>query len=198
MEQALAQGGLLWRVLAAWAGLRASMQGELARAPGEGRLLLYAMLSGAIWVLGELLVLRYALSPQPLTEAAFLGQASALVAGALFVRTLALYGLAALAHAVAKALGSSAGWRTSRAALFWAALVAAPIMVGAALLSLLLADTLAETRAIAHGVGSLILAWAMASCIAEAHGFAGIWRGVAVVVAMAALILAVLVVVMQL
>jgi hypothetical protein len=44
MEQALPTGGVLWRMLGAWSDLRASMRGELDRAPTEGRLLFYVML----------------------------------------------------------------------------------------------------------------------------------------------------------
>ena len=46
MERALPTGGVLWRMLGAWADLRGSMRAELDRAPSEGRLLFFAMFAG--------------------------------------------------------------------------------------------------------------------------------------------------------
>ena len=48
MEQALPTGGVLWRMLGAWADLRGSMRAELDRAPSEGRLLFFAMFAGLV------------------------------------------------------------------------------------------------------------------------------------------------------
>jgi hypothetical protein len=189
MERAWAEGGLAWRVLAAWVDLRGSMRAELDREPSEGRLLFYAMLSGAVWSVGEIALLRHSVAVGTLSEAGFMGHASALVAGALFVRTLALYGLAVLAHAVARAVGGQAGWQTSRAALFWAALVSAPAMVAVTLVALVVAGDAGGASGMARSIGSLIFAVVAAAAIAEAHRFAGLWRGAAVVVGMAALVL---------
>jgi hypothetical protein len=193
MEQSLRDGGLIWRVLGAWAGLRAAMRAELDRDPSEGRLLFYAMLSGAIWWLGEMLMLRYAPGGGVrVAEAEFLGHASASLGAALFMRTLMLYVMAMVLHAVARALGGGAPLRASRAALFWAALVAAPAMVAAALVALLLVDDPRSIGRVADTLGSLAFAWVAAASVAEAQGFASIWRGVAVVVIMAMLVLAVM------
>ena len=185
----MTEGGLLWRMLSAWADLGGAMRAELDRQPSEGRLLLYAMLSGVVWFLGEVMILRYGPVAPILSEDEFMGRAVAALGGALFVRTLALYGLAALGHLVARALGGSGGWRDSRAALFWAALVAGPAMLAAALLSLLLVDAPGGAGATAHMLGSLAFGWVAAQCFAEAHGFKGVWRGLMVVVGMAGLVL---------
>lgn len=187
MDRAWTDGGLAWRVLFAWADLRGSMRAELDRVPGEGRLLFYAMLSGAIWSVGEIAPLRQAVVAGPSGEAEFLGRASAAVGGALFIRTLALYGLAALGHLIARALGGQADWRESRAALFWAALVSAPAMVALALLAQVAGGDGASDAA--RSAGSVVFALAAAATIAEAHRFAGLWRGLAVVAGMAGLVL---------
>ncbi|HSF94107.1 MAG TPA: YIP1 family protein [Thermohalobaculum sp.] len=192
MERSLREGGLLWRMLGAWADLRRAMRGELDRQPTEGRLLFYAMLSGLIWSVGELMLVRYSPASAALPEEEFLGNAAAILGGALFVRTLALYLAAAVAHAIARGLGGGGSWRDSRAAMFWAVLVAAPAMVAAALLALMLADTPRSAGAISDTLGSLAFAWVAAACIAEAHGFASTWRGLVVVVIMAAMVLAVI------
>jgi len=188
MDQAIAEGGLLWRMLSAWAGLRASMRAELDRDPSEGRLLFYAMLSGCIWLVGKLMALTFGPLAPTLTSDEFMAYASADVASVFFL-TLLLYGLAALGHAVAKAAGGFGSWRQSRAALFWAMLVAALPALMAQLIALLMVDLSGQAERVAGSVGALIAGWAAACCIAEAHGLSGLWRGVAVVAAMAALAL---------
>jgi hypothetical protein len=198
VARSLAEGGLLWRMLSAWAGLCASMRAELDRDPGEGRLLFYAMASGLVWFAGMLLMLRYGQAMPPLSDEEFLGHASAALGAALFVRPLALYGLAAVAHAVARALGGGASWRGSRAAMFWAALVAAPMMLAMTMASIVLTDDAVAAGAAAETLGSLVFARVAAPCIAETHGFASAWRGLAVVVITAALLLAVLSVILAL
>jgi hypothetical protein len=198
MERTWAEGGLVWRILAAWADLRGSMRAELDRGPSEGRLLFYAMLSGAIWSAGPVLVARFGPGRPALNEEEFLGYASALVAGALFLRTLALYGLSAIVHAASRALGGSGTWQTSRAALFWAALVSAPAMVAVSLLAILAPGDPGLTPRLAESAGSLILAGVLAACVTEAQGFASIWRGLGVVLAVVALFLALLAVLAQL
>jgi len=171
MEQSLSSGGVLWRMLGAWADLRGSMRAELDRDPGEGRLLFYVMLSGLIWFIGRHALLVYGPLGPVIPEDVFLGRVGLEFVSAIFFRTLAFYALAALAGLIARAAGGSGGWRDSRAALFWAALVAAPVILAATLLSLLLTGIPGQAGAIASMLGAVAFAWAVAQCIAEAHGF---------------------------
>ncbi len=186
MEQALPSGGVLWSMLGAWADLRGSMRAELDRDPSEGRLLFYVMLSGLIWFLGRYAVLVYGPLGPVIPQGEFLGRVGAEFVAAIFFRTLAFYALAALAGLIARAAGGSGGWRDSRAALFWAALVAAPVILAATLLSLLLTGVPGQIGAIAGMLGAVAFAWAVAHCFAEAHGFASVWRVLAVVAGLAA------------
>ncbi len=186
MEQALPSGWVFWRMLGAWADLRGSMRAELDRDPGEGRLLFYVMLSGLIWFIGRYAVLVYGPLGPVIPQGEFLGRVGAEFVAAIFFRTLAFYALAALAGMVARAAGGAGGWRDSRAALFWAALVAAPVILAATLLSLLLTGVPGQAGSIASMLGTVAFAWAVAQCIAEAHGFASVWRVLAVMVALAA------------
>ncbi len=176
MEQSLSSGGVLWRMLGAWADLRGSMRAELARDPSEGRLLFYVMLSGLIWFFGRYATLVYGPLGPAIPEEVFAGRVGVEFVSAVFFRTLALYALAALAGAVARAAGGGGGWRDSRAALFWAALVAAPVMLAGTFLSLLLTGIPGQAGAIAGMLGAVAFAWAVAQCFAEAHGFASAWR----------------------
>jgi hypothetical protein len=186
MEQALPSGGVLWRMLGAWADLRGSMRAELERDPSEGRLLFYVMLSGLIWFIGRHAVLVYGPLGPVIAEDEFLGRAGAGFVAAIFFRTLAFYALAALAGLIARAAEGSGGWRDTRAALFWAALVAAPVILAATMASLLLTGVPGPAAAIASMLGAVAFAWAVAQCVAEAHGFTSAWRVLGAVATLAA------------
>jgi len=181
-----APAALPWRILGAWADLRGSMRAELDRAPGEPRLLAYVMLSGLIWFLGRVLVVEFGPLAPTLGPDEAIKRIAAEFVGSIFFRTLAFYGVAALAGAVAMKLGGRGSWRDSRAAMFWAALVAAPVTLAGTLLSLLLAEAPGQAGLIAGMIGSVAFAWAAAHCIAEAHRFASLWRVLGVVVLSAA------------
>ena len=186
MDQALREGGLIWRVLAAWADLRGSMRHELERGPSEGRLLYYVVLSGLIWFLGRAALLAWGPVAPTLTPELFRARIAAELVSAVFFRTLAFYALAAIGGAIAKAAGGTGGWRESRAALFWAALVAAPPILAAHLLSVLLTGVPGQAGAIAGMLGALAFGIATAHCFAEAHGFRSATRVFAALVALVA------------
>jgi hypothetical protein len=183
MERSLPAAALPWRVLGAWADLRGSMRAELDRAPGEGRLLLYVMLSGLVWFLGRAAVLSWGEEAPFLSADEYTGRLTAEFFAALSFRTLAFYALAALAGALARGAGGTGGWRASRAALFWAALVAAPAVLAATLLSVLLTGMPGHAAQIASALGAVAFAWAFAHCLTEAQGFASPWRVLAAIVA---------------
>lgn len=185
MEHALREGGLVWRVLSAWADLRGAMRAELDRGPTEGRLLYYAVLSGLIWFFGRAALLAWGPLAPTLAPTEFRARIAAELVTSVFFRTLALYALAALAGALARAAGGLGSWRESRAALFWAALVAAPAILAAHLLALLLSGGPGQAAALAGMLGALAFGWAAAQCLAEAHGFTS---GARVLAAMAALV----------
>jgi Yip1 domain len=173
-------------MLGAWADLRGSMRVELDRHPSEGRLLFYVMVSGLFWFIG-----RYTLlvsSPQALAmgQDEFIARVGAEFVAAVFFRSLAFYALAALAGVIARAAGGSGDWRDSRAAMFWAALVAAPVMLAGTFLSVLLTGVPGQAADIAAMLGGVAFAWVVAHCYAEAHGFASTWRVLAAVAGLAA------------
>jgi hypothetical protein len=189
MERSLPQTALPWRVLGAWADLRGSMRTELDRAPSEGRLLFYLVLSQIVWLIGKLMELSFGPLAPIYTSDDLAREASGHVAS-LFFRMLLMYGLAALGHGVSRAFGGTGSWRDSRAALFWAALVAAPAILAATLLSMLVTGLSWQAGSIASMLGAVALAWALAHCLAEAHGFAGAWRVLAAVAVLAGLVVA--------
>ncbi len=189
MEHTLAQGGLIWRVLVAWADLRGSMRVELDRDPSEGRLLFYVMLFGVVWFSGKLIELSFGPMAPTLSPDEFMARVSAHGASVFFL-LLMMYALAAVLHAFARAGGGAGEWRATRAALFWAALVSSPVILCAGLLSMVLAGWPVAVTAAIDKLGELAAVWATACCLSEAHGFRDSWRGLAVIVSMAVLIAA--------
>ncbi|MEO0820362.1 MAG: YIP1 family protein [Pseudomonadota bacterium] len=165
--------GFLTRIVFAWSDLRASMRAVLDSQPGEGRLLMFAVLSGLIIFAArafDLTVLssRGAISPE-LLRAEFARSFFALV----LARTLGLYGVAAIARIVARSAGGTGSWRETRAAIFWASLVSAPVRLLSSLLMLLPLPAI-----LAQGVIWLApsaFAVVTAYCLAETHGFSRVW-----------------------
>ena len=182
MDDALRQGGLIWRVLAAWADLRGSLRYELARRPTEGRLLYYAVLSGLVWFLGRTVIASWGPLAPTYTPEHFRALIAAEFVASVFFRTLALYVVAAVAGWIARKAGGTGNWRESRAALFWAALVASPAILAAHLLSVLLTGVPGRASEIADALGGLAFGWVAALCIAEAHRFHSAWRVFALMV----------------
>lgn len=183
-EQEAPPSGLVWRVLGAWADLRAAMRVELARGPSEGRLLYYAILSGLIWFIGRAILLAWGPKGPTLSPDEFQRLLGAALVSSVFFRTIALYVVAAIAGAVARGFGGTGSWRDSRAAVFWGALVAAPAILGATMLSLLLTGVPGQAAEIASMLGALVSAWVLAHCLAEAHGFASTWKVLSVIAAL--------------
>lgn len=162
------------------------MRAVLASRPSEATLLVFAMLSGVFHFLGTLATLWLGREASGLGQDELLSRIGAEFAGALVFRTLALYGVALAAWAIARAFGGAGSIYASRAALFWSALVAAPVMLGAALLSTLAGPFLGgHAGAVFRIAGGLAFAVAFAFCLAQAQGFRSGWRVLAVMALLA-------------
>ena len=179
-----ARTGVVVRVLTAWVDLRGTMRAVMEAGPSEGTLLAFAMASGMLRFLGRLAELW--LGPEAVRAGRdlLLSRIGAEFAGAMVFRVLALYALALLLWVGVRAAGGAGGPRPTRIALFWSALVAAPVM---------LAATLAGLGAGAAGLAlelaaGLAFAVALAAGLAEAHGFRSTWRVLAVIVAAVGLV----------
>lgn len=170
--------GLALRVLGAWGDLRGATRALLDARPSEALLLSFALLSGFLWFLGQVARLWLAPGTGAMAPDVLIGRVAAEFVGAMLFRTLALYGLAALVRLVARAFGGTGTWRDARAAVFWAFLVAAPVVLVAGLGALVLPE---PVRAVAGSLGSVALAVALAHGIAEAEGFRRPWAVLAVV-----------------
>ncbi len=112
-------------ILATYAGPRTVMRRLLAQGQREDRALVYLMLGCAlIFVAQWPRLAREAHLNDAVPLDALLGGA---LMGWLFLAPLALYGLAALAHLVARLLGGCGGWYGARLALFWSLLASSPL-----------------------------------------------------------------------
>ena len=92
----------------------------------------------------------------------------------LFVAPLLAYAAAAVLHLLARPFGARGGFLRARAALFWSALLGAPLVLGLAALG-----ALAGTGAVMAGAAWAAAAfwlWLFAASFAEAEGLGPTWR----------------------
>lgn len=173
MVQAIAseRQSLTLRVLFFWADMRGSMRALIDEEPSEGRLLFFAMLSGFVVFLGSAASLWLdpatgAIAPDELT-----GRVAASFIGAVFFRTLALYGVAGIAGLLARRAGGLGGWRDTRAAVFWSALAAAPLGFAATVADRLVLSGEGAGGLLLGSLAPMAFAVALSTCLAEVHGF---------------------------
>jgi len=104
---------------------RRVMQRHLAIGPREDRALMYLILSCVLIFLAQWPRLgRQSHFDESVPFDALIGGA---LLGWLFIAPLGLYGLAALSHLLARAVGGNGSWYGARLALFWALLAATPL-----------------------------------------------------------------------
>ncbi|MEM6547658.1 MAG: hypothetical protein AAF713_07910 [Pseudomonadota bacterium] len=167
--------GFAGRIFLAWTDLRGSFRALLASDPGEGRLLSLAMFSGILAFLGAMALLRLSPAAASTDEDTLIGQISAEFIGALFFRTMMLYGVAALATLALRGLGHRHGWRDGRAALFWSAAVTAPVLLLSDLIYIPVTQLDTTAAGFVQAVGPIAFGWAWSACLAELHSFRHIW-----------------------
>ncbi|MEM6488378.1 MAG: YIP1 family protein, partial [Pseudomonadota bacterium] len=144
--------------------------------PPESRILMFAMTEGAIRFLADTaqLFATAARDGVAADDEAVTARIAASFTGSLIMRPLMLYLLAAVAGGIARRAGGTGSWRDSRAAVCWAALVAAPIFVATSTVqTAVVLPALAQEAVWMINVSSFAVA--LAYCLAEAHGFRRVW-----------------------
>lgn len=127
MTVAAAPRGLTERLLLGWRAPVRAIEAEIASAPGEPRLLAYAI--GAAFFLTVGPVLSEAIRPvEALGEDRMAWFSMRMVFGLSFL-PLSLYLVASVLRMTAAGFGGEGDWRTGRLALFWSALVSGPLAV---------------------------------------------------------------------
>lgn len=124
----------------------------------EPQTLFFGMLFGFLSFLAQLPVLSVLAEKQGLPLFAL---AAANLVAFLFFLPLMLYLLAGLSHAILARFGGTASWAQSRRALFWSALVCAPLILLSGLAAPLLPRPLLVTAQLATGT---VFFWQWIAC----------------------------------
>jgi hypothetical protein len=176
--------GLVDAIWRGWRDPRGAMARQAAVGLSEPRALFHLMAACALYFLASLPnALRTARSlaiPDPVE-----GAIAAHLFAWLVLAPLLGYGLAALVHLVARAFGGRGPFLAARAALFWSALLGAPLALGLALAGVA-AEAIPALLPWTTWLGYAGLAfglWLFAAGLAEAEGFAATGRVAAVVAA---------------
>lgn len=167
---------LTHRVIYAWWHMRRTTARLVGQRPSDGYLLQLLLLSTVGFVLAW--TIRAVLVPGPDGLRLIAVPVDAL-AGMVALRLVGLYVLAVLLAIACRALGGRGSHRETRIAVFWAALVAAPFDVAAALAVLgfyelsLWFPILAAPQLLNgfYWIGLLAFAWYLAGGIAQVHHF---------------------------
>lgn len=170
------------RIVDAYADMRASTRSFIVTRPSEARLLFLALLSDVIFFLARSISMVVA---PPIEVQASLPHFVGLgVVIAFLFRTSLFYVIAAIAKVASYPFGGRGSWYDTRCAVFWAALVSAPIeMIGAILTVLVVylrpsvpfldSEWLIETP---YFLGPIAFGFFLAAGVAEAQGFRYTYR----------------------
>ena len=127
MNEVAAPRGLTERLLFGWRSPVRAIKAEVASAPGEPRLLAYAVGAAFFLTLGP--VLSEAIRPlEELGEDRMAWFSMRIVFGMSFL-PLSLYLVASVVRMTAAGFGGVGDWKVGRLALFWSALISSPIAV---------------------------------------------------------------------
>lgn len=169
--------GLFERLIGAWRDMRASTRRLIDESPSEARLLFFVLLSDIIFFLSRTLSLVVA--PGSATTKFVPIEIGLWLILALLGRTFTLYLFSGLVGFVCRALGGQGSWRDTRAAVFWASLVAAPVGVAGALIGAgferlspmypVLAIDLFVIAPLSIGIVAFV--WFVSAAVAEAQRF---------------------------
>lgn len=113
-------------ILRSWRGPRAMTRRQLERAT-EGRALAFLMGGLVLWFVAQWPRLARAAELDP--SIPFEARAGGALVGIVFILPLVFYGLAAVSHLVARAMGGQGGWLDARVALFWSLLASTPFFL---------------------------------------------------------------------
>lgn len=170
------------RILDAYADMRSSTRSFIETNPSEARLLFLALLSDVIFFLAR--SISMVVAPPAEIQASLPEFVGLGVVIAFLVRTSLFYVIAIIAKVAAYPFGGRGSWYDTRCAVFWAALVSAPIEVIGAILTVVVvylrpsvpmldSEWLIETP---YFVGPIAFGFFLAAGVAEAQGFRYTYR----------------------
>jgi len=172
-----ARNSLSFRVMNAWYHMSKSTVNLVNRRPSEGYLLLVLFLSNMAFFLSW--TMKAVIVPHNTGVNVISTEIGVLLVMSIVGRTIGMYFLAMLVGAIARLLGGRGTWRNTRIAVFWAALVAAPFGVMAAILSVLFTHLEFYYPIFAapwismppYYMGVLPFVWYLSVGVARVHGF---------------------------
>jgi len=170
------------RILDAYADMRSSTRSFMETNPSEARLLFLALLSDVIFFLAR--SISMVVAPPAEIQASLPEFVGLGVVIAFLVRTSLFYVIAIIAKVASSPFGGQGSWYDTRCAVFWAALVSAPIEVIGAVLTVVVvylrpsvpmldSEWLIETP---YFVGPIAFGFFLAAGVAEAQGFRYTYR----------------------
>lgn len=132
-QDAVALKGMsVWRrMVLSYKDMRTTTRTLIGENPSEARLLFFVLMSDVIFFLSRGLAL--VIAPGSAASTRLPLEIGLWLVAALFLRTAILYGFSGLVAGISRLFGGKGSWKDTRAAVFWASLVAAPIGVLGAL-----------------------------------------------------------------
>jgi hypothetical protein len=178
----LEEGTLSARIRLSFSDMRRATRLLLDENPTEPRLLFFVLMSDVIFFLN--FGLKFVVSPagaslESSLPSEFAGVIGGLVAICFLLRTATLYVFSGAVTLFCKLLGGKGSWRDTRAGIFWASLVAAPIGLLGALLVVAMGYLAPELPVLAQPaaqmpvqlMGVVAFVFFVSAAVAEAHGF---------------------------
>lgn len=185
---AAAANGLYDRAARTWLAPRAAVLDEV-RSGSESRLVFYAFASSVLFTMAA--VSAKTLNPTATIAQAWEAWVTTQVVVGTFFRPLALYGVAAVIGLLCRSGGGGGSYYATRVAVFWTALVAAPVGLVLTALGAALSGVLGAPDAVGllgQTAGSALWAVLLVPALAAVHGFAStrwLWAALGVVVLVA-------------
>ena len=170
------------RILDAYADMRSSTRAFIKTKPSEARLLFLALLSDVIFLLAR--SISMVVAPPPDVQASLPQYIGLGIVIAFLLRTSLFYVFAVVAKAVSIPFGGKGSWYETRCAVFWAALVSAPVEIVGSVITVLAVylgtsmpvfnnTLLTETP---YYIGPIAFGFFLAAGVAEAQGFRYTYR----------------------
>ncbi|MEO0426261.1 MAG: YIP1 family protein [Pseudomonadota bacterium] len=177
----LEEGTLSARLRLSFKDMRRATRLLLDENPTEPRLLFYVLMSDVIFFLN--FGMKFAVAPGQNVENALPSELASAIGGLVAIcfllRTGTLYMFSGATAFVCRQFGGKGSWRDTRAGIFWASLVAAPIGVAGALVVIVMGILAPQLPILAEPVvqlpaqliGVIAFVFFVSASVAESHGF---------------------------
>lgn len=157
------------QVFNAYRGFGKSMHAQMALNPREEKLLFYVVLASLLGFVSQVPSILTEVATTTNTEMTITNQIGTKFATSMFFGPLMYYGLAALAHVIAKMFGGKGSFTDARLAFFWSLLVFSPMLL--LLAALRVVFPVPEVTIIGLIVASGLFVYCFGTCLSIAEKF---------------------------